>query len=110
MEPNINRAGEVGTHELAHQWHVNDFMPPMAGKHGGHCGEPSTQPPAPPNPVPRLEYVTHQLLCTMYAAADTPQFWDGVVEFHYEHTNGLIDSEYQDIRTQADPIIQEGPK
>jgi hypothetical protein len=92
--------GEVTAHEIARLWQVN---PPLDVT-GGHCGS-SRAPTAP------RAWNNAQFFCTMHTPYDgpdcggggratCPEFFNGVVAFHY---NG-INSEYTDIRRRPDPL------
>lgn len=92
--------GEVTAHEFAHLWQVN----PPVDVTQGHCGN-DRAPSAP------RAWNNPQFFCTMHSPYDgadcggggratCPEFFDGVVAFHY---NG-INSEYTDIRRRPDPL------
>jgi len=85
--------GEVTTHELVHQWHVNPDAT-LAGATEGHCLE--------------QDYRAIGAFCLMhapfYAVAHNGEFGDGLVVLHYRRVTGTVDSEYVTIRAAADPL------
>jgi hypothetical protein len=71
-----------------------------------HDGSPNTQ------ANEKTVWSSSTLFCTMhsgYTCSDggaCPEFYDGLVGFHYETLpDGSFDSEYLTIRSQADPLV-----
>jgi len=83
---------ESTAHEFTHAWDVNQ------GFHmDGHCGE-------------EPYYQNHSLFCLMHALwSDTsgnvlPQFFDGLVGFHYDVGLSFTHSEYLEVRQHQEPL------
>ncbi len=93
------------THEMGHEWLVNDQWlianPPIL-RTGGHCDAATG--------TDRFIHDHPGLLCVMhsslYGAPANPGVADGVVGFHFININGADHSEYLRIRLRADPVPQ----
>lgn len=86
------KIGEHVAHELGHQWHSNQDKRQAFGS--AHCD-------------PFRRYHNDANFCTMHSKADSSEFHDGRVAFHYVVApNGVVDSEYVFIRRRTEPIPQ----
>ncbi|HEY0158206.1 MAG TPA: hypothetical protein VGF28_13060 [Thermoanaerobaculia bacterium] len=88
--------GEVGAHEVAHQWHTNPWSSRTAN--GSHCADSRYY----DNPLKK---------CLMHwtygpAGGAFPEFTDDIVRFHYVVTASGVDSEYRWIRERCDPVLK----
>jgi len=83
----VQAAGEIAAHETVHLWVRS------GGADGsGHCTQ--------------ERYQHDGLSCLMHVPYAGPGLADGLVALHYESVRGVVDSEYDDVRTALEPVSQ----